>query len=208
MLFLLSNLIVSRYGRTWRAVRDDEIAAQLTGINLGRARVLAFVVSAACAGVGGVLFAVVSRLASPPSFSLVLSISLLVAIVIGGLGSLVGALLGSAMLVFFSIAVTDAGTLRGALRRAGRQPRAARVRRRADPRDAAGAAGSGRLPPLRRLSRKAPRQSAGSERRTGATRVTVRATCGDSRTWTERRSAKMHIDPSLDRGPGCRGGAW
>ena len=113
VLFFLSNLIVSRYGRTWRAVRDDEVAAELAGINLGRARVLAFVVSAACAGVGGVLFAVVTRLAAPTSFSIVLSISLLVAIVIGGLGSLVGALIGSALLVFFAIAVTDAGTSAG-----------------------------------------------------------------------------------------------
>ena len=40
VLFLLSNLIVSRYGRSWRAVRDDEVAAELAGINLGRARVL------------------------------------------------------------------------------------------------------------------------------------------------------------------------
>lgn len=113
VILLLSNLIVSRYGRIWRAVRDDEVAAELAGINLGRARILAFVVSAACAGVGGALFAIVTRLASPPSFSIVLSISLLVAIVIGGLGSLVGALLGSALLVFFNIAVTDAGTAAG-----------------------------------------------------------------------------------------------
>ena len=109
VLFLLSNLIVSRYGRMWRAVRDDEVAAELAGINLGRARVLAFVVSAACAGVGGVMFAVVTRLTAPTSFSVVLSISLLVAIVVGGLGSLVGALLGSALLVFFAVEVTDAG---------------------------------------------------------------------------------------------------
>jgi branched-chain amino acid transport system permease protein len=109
VLLLLSNLIVSRYGRTWRAVRDDEIAAELTGINLGRARVLAFVVSAACAGVGGALFAVVSRLAAPTSFTIVLSISLLVAIVIGGLGSLVGAILGSILLVFLAPAVTNLG---------------------------------------------------------------------------------------------------
>ena len=113
VLFLLSNLIVSRYGRMWRAVRDDEVAAELAGINLGRARVLAFVVSAACAGVGGVLFAIVTRLAAPTSFSIVLSISLLVAIVIGGLGSLVGALIGSALLVFFATAVTDAGKSAG-----------------------------------------------------------------------------------------------
>ncbi len=113
VLLLLSNLIVSRYGRMWRAVRDDEVAAELAGINLGSTRVLAFVVSAACAGVGGVLFAIVTRLAAPPSFSIVLSISLLVGIVIGGLGSLVGALIGSTLLVFFSPAVTDAGVAAG-----------------------------------------------------------------------------------------------
>jgi len=109
VLLLLSNLIVSRYGRTWRAVRDDEIAAQLAGIDLGRARVLAFVVSAACAGVAGAMIAVVTRLTAPTTFTLVLSISLLVAIVIGGLGSLVGAILGSALLVFLRPAVTNVG---------------------------------------------------------------------------------------------------
>jgi branched-chain amino acid transport system permease protein len=112
-LFLLSNLLKSRYGRMWRAVRDDEVAAQLAGINLGRARVLAFVVSAACAGVGGALLAVVTRLVSPTSFTIVLSIFLLVAIVIGGLGSLVGALLGSALLVFLVPFVTDTGLSSG-----------------------------------------------------------------------------------------------
>lgn len=109
VLLLLSNLVVSRYGRTWRAVRDDEVAAQLAGIDLGRARVLAFVVSAACAGVAGSMIAVVTRLTAPTTFTLVLSISLLVAIVIGGLGSLVGAILGSALLVFLRPFVTDLG---------------------------------------------------------------------------------------------------
>jgi branched-chain amino acid transport system permease protein len=113
VLFLLSNLIVSRYGRTMRAVRDDEVAAELAGINLGRTRVLAFVVSAACAGVAGSLIAVVTRLTAPTSFTLVLSISLLVGIVIGGLGSLVGAIIGSALLVFLRPAVTDAGLSAG-----------------------------------------------------------------------------------------------
>ena len=109
VLFVLSNLVVSRYGRTWRAVRDDEIAAALSGINLGRARVLAFVVSAACAGVAGSMIAVITRLTAPSTFTLVLSISLLVGIVIGGLGSLVGAILGSALLVFLRPAVTNLG---------------------------------------------------------------------------------------------------
>ena len=109
VLLLLSNLVVSRYGRTWRAVRDDEVAAQLAGIDLGRARVLAFVVSSACAGLAGAMIAVVTRLTAPTTFTLVLSISLLVAIVIGGLGSLVGAILGSALLVFLRPFVTDLG---------------------------------------------------------------------------------------------------
>jgi len=109
VLFLLSNLLKSRYGRLWRAVRDDEVAAELAGIDLGRARVLAFVVSAACAGVAGCLLAIVTRLVAPTSFTVTLSIFLLVAIVIGGLGSLVGALIGSAVLVFLVPFVTDRG---------------------------------------------------------------------------------------------------
>ena len=51
-LVLLANLARSRVGRSWRAVRDDEVAAALAGLNVARLRVLAFVVSAACAGLG------------------------------------------------------------------------------------------------------------------------------------------------------------
>lgn len=109
VLLVLANLVRSRYGRVWRAVRDDEVAAELAGINLGRARVLAFVVSAACAGVAGALMAIVTRLAAPSSFTIVLSIFLLVAIVIGGLGSLLGAVIGSALLVFFIPFATNLG---------------------------------------------------------------------------------------------------
>lgn len=108
-MLLLANLLNSRYGRMWRAVRDDEVAAELAGINLGRVRVLAFVVSAACAGVGGSLLAIVTRLAAPTSVTIVLSIFLLVAIVIGGLGSLLGAVIGSALLVFLVPFVTERG---------------------------------------------------------------------------------------------------
>jgi branched-chain amino acid transport system permease protein len=108
-LLLLSNLLKSRTGRVWRTVRDDEIAAELAGVNLGKARVLAFVVSAACAGVGGSLLAIVTGLVAPTSFTIVLSIFLLVAIVVGGLGSLLGAVLGSALLVYFVPFVTNVG---------------------------------------------------------------------------------------------------
>ena len=108
--FLLANLNRSRVGRTWRAVRDQEVAAELAGINLGAWRVLAFVVSAASAGLGGAVLASVLRLAAPGAFSLVLSLTLLTAIVVGGLGSLFGALIGSAILVFLPPYLTDLGS--------------------------------------------------------------------------------------------------
>ena len=111
--FLLANLVRSRIGRTWRAVRDQEVAAELAGIDLGAWRVLAFVVSAACAGLAGAVLALVVRLAAPSGFTLVLSLALLTAIVIGGLGSLLGALLGSALLVFLPPLVTDLGSSAG-----------------------------------------------------------------------------------------------
>ncbi|MFD1319806.1 branched-chain amino acid ABC transporter permease [Micromonospora sonneratiae] len=98
-LVLLGNLIRSRFGRNLRAVRDDEVAARLAGIHVGRTQVLAFVVSAGCAGLGGGLLAVLAQSVSPGAFSLTLSLHLLMAIVIGGLGSLVGALWGALLLV-------------------------------------------------------------------------------------------------------------
>lgn len=106
---LLANLSTSRVGRTWRAVRDDEVAAEIAGIAVGRARVTAFVVSAACAGLAGGLLGLTVRLAAPSGFSLTLSLSLVTAIVLGGLGSLTGALLGAALLTFLPQALTSLG---------------------------------------------------------------------------------------------------
>jgi branched-chain amino acid transport system permease protein len=98
-LFLLANLQASRFGRHLRAVRDDEVAAALAGVDVARVQVLAFVVSAACAGLAGGLLAFVNSLAAPGAFPLALSLSLLTAVVIGGLGSLAGAVYGSILLV-------------------------------------------------------------------------------------------------------------
>ena len=99
ILVLLANLVRSKVGRNWRAVRDDEVAAALAGLNVARLQILAFVVSAACAGLGGMLLAMWSESASPGLFTLTLSIQLLAAAVLGGLGSLSGAIWGSAILV-------------------------------------------------------------------------------------------------------------
>ncbi|MPY99362.1 MAG: branched-chain amino acid ABC transporter permease [Actinophytocola sp.] len=106
---LLANLSRSRVGRTWRAVRDNDVAAEIAGINLGRARVLAFVVSTACAGLAGAVLALAVRLAAPSGFMLTLSLALLSAVVLGGLGSLTGALIGAALLTFLPQVVTGVG---------------------------------------------------------------------------------------------------
>jgi branched-chain amino acid transport system permease protein len=110
---LLANLTRSRVSRRWRAVRDDEVAAELAGIHLGRARVSAFVVSAAAAGAAGAMMALAVRLTAPTGFTLTLSLALLTAVVLGGLGSLTGALVGAALLTFLPSVITDAGTSAG-----------------------------------------------------------------------------------------------
>ena len=99
VLFVLYNLIHSGVGRSLRAVRDDEIAAALCGVRIGRTQTLAFAVSAGCAGLGGGLLTVILQLASPGAFELQLSLFLLAGVVIGGLGSLMGAIWGAALLV-------------------------------------------------------------------------------------------------------------
>jgi branched-chain amino acid transport system permease protein len=99
VLVLLANLTRSRVGRNWRALRDDEVAASLAGLNVARLQIRAFIVSAACAGTGGVLLAVVVGTVSTSLFALGLSIQLLTAAVLGGLGTLMGSIWGSALLV-------------------------------------------------------------------------------------------------------------
>lgn len=111
--FLLRNLSESRVGRRWRAVRDDPVAAQLAGIDLGRARVLCFVVSTATAGLAGSLMAMVTRIAAPSGFNLTLSLTLLMAVVLGGLGTLTGALLGAILLTLLPTFVTNLGSSMG-----------------------------------------------------------------------------------------------
>lgn len=106
---LLANLSQSRVGRLWRAVRDDEVAAEVAGIDLGRARVLAFTVSAACAGLAGAVMAMAIRITAPSGFTLALSLTLLAAVVLGGLGSLLGALIGAGLLTFLPQVVTGLG---------------------------------------------------------------------------------------------------
>jgi branched-chain amino acid transport system permease protein len=112
-LVLLANLGRSRVGRSWRAVRDDEVAAALAGVNVAMTRILAFVVSATCAGMAGALLAIVTGLVAPGAFTITLSIALLTGAVIGGLGTLTGAVWGSLVIVLVPTYATDVATSHG-----------------------------------------------------------------------------------------------
>jgi branched-chain amino acid transport system permease protein len=100
MLVLLGNLMRSRFGRAFRAVRDDEVAAALAGISVARTQVVAFAVSAGAAGLAGGLLGLTTGGVIPDAFSVGLSISLLAGMVLGGTGSLLGAWWGAAILVY------------------------------------------------------------------------------------------------------------
>jgi len=123
-LFFLANLVHGRVGRNLRAVRDSEVAAQLAGINVARTQVTAFVVSAVSAGLGGGVIALINQNVSPDSYALTLSLYLLLAIVLGGLGSLFGAIWGSIAIVLLpyyttklmdhlNVSAVEASKLRG-----------------------------------------------------------------------------------------------
>jgi len=99
-LVLLANLLRSRFGRSFRAVRDDEISASLAGIHVARTKVMAFVISAACAGLAGAFLGLSTGVVNTGEFPLTLSIQLLAAMVLGGTGSLMGMWWGAILLVY------------------------------------------------------------------------------------------------------------
>jgi branched-chain amino acid transport system permease protein len=109
-MWLLANLVHGRFGRSVVATRDDEIAAALSGIRVARARIITFFVAASCAGLGGGLLAVVNTLAAPGAFTITLSLQLIAAIILGGLGSLAGAVWGAVILVLVPSYASDFAT--------------------------------------------------------------------------------------------------
>lgn len=100
LLLLARNLIRSRIGRAFVALRDHEIAAQSLGVNLLKYKALAFALSGFYAGVAGVLYAGVLAFVGPESFGLQQMVLQLAAIVIGGTASIAGSVLGGFLIVF------------------------------------------------------------------------------------------------------------
>jgi len=94
------NLMKTRVGRAFVAIRDDDIAAEVMGVNLTIYKTMSFAVSAFYAGVAGGLYGFVLSFFDPFAFNLILSIIFLVMVVVGGLGSVLGAIMGATLITY------------------------------------------------------------------------------------------------------------
>jgi branched-chain amino acid transport system permease protein len=97
------NILKSRIGRAFQAIRDSDIAAEAIGINLTKYKLYSFGLSAMLAGVSGSLWALYIGFINPTLFTFILSITLLATIVLGGLGSVTGSIMGAVVMTFLTI---------------------------------------------------------------------------------------------------------
>jgi len=100
-ILALINLQHSRIGRAWNCIREDEIAAEATGIDVRRYKLLAFILGAGLAGVAGNIYASKLMIVSPESFDFMESCMLFCIVLIGGMGSIPGVLVGAAAISLF-----------------------------------------------------------------------------------------------------------
>jgi ABC-type branched-subunit amino acid transport system permease subunit len=111
--FLALNLVRGRQGNVWRAVRDDPVAAAVSGISPSTSKVSAFVISSLFAALAGGVFAQILAYVGPGAYGLGLSLSLLVGVVLGGRSSLFGAVIGAVLLVWLPEFVLNLSNDRG-----------------------------------------------------------------------------------------------
>lgn len=97
----LRQLQRSRIGRAWNYIREDELAAEAMGVNVRAFKLLAFVLGAALAGLAGNIFAAKMRMVSPDSFTFLESCLMFCIVLLGGMGSIPGTILGAALVVLF-----------------------------------------------------------------------------------------------------------
>ena len=102
-LFVTQNLIRSKHGRAITAIRDNEIAARATGINVTKYKLIAFMVSAFFAGVAGVLFSHANFTVQSQMFDYNYSIEILVMVVLGGMGNVNGSIVAAALITFLNV---------------------------------------------------------------------------------------------------------
>jgi branched-chain amino acid transport system permease protein len=106
-------LVRGRGGRTFRSVRDSEVAAASSGVNLAVTKTVAFALSGVYAGVGGALYVIQNEIVDPLSFTISVSILILVGTVVGGLGSLWGLVLGALFVEYLPTISTHVSTRPG-----------------------------------------------------------------------------------------------
>jgi len=99
MIWLTQNILGSRYGRQWRAMRSNPTAAALAGIHVGCSKVLAFTLSSGIAGLAGALMVLTLNLVTPSAFPLSLSFTIVTGAVLAGVGNLRGSIIGAVVLV-------------------------------------------------------------------------------------------------------------
>ncbi len=97
---MLANLLRGTHGRAIISIREDEIAAAAMGVNTTKYKTLAFVIGAGMAGLAGSLFAHAQQFIHPSSFSFMWSVIILLMIILGGMGSMTGAIVGAVFLTF------------------------------------------------------------------------------------------------------------
>jgi len=105
VVLLINRLKNSRIGRAWEAIREDETAAIAMGIPLVRMKLLAFATGASFAGLIGVVFASKQSFINPPTFDLIRSISILSMVILGGMGSLPGVILGAVLVTLLNLQI-------------------------------------------------------------------------------------------------------
>jgi branched-chain amino acid transport system permease protein len=99
-VILVNNLYGSRIGRAWMAIREDEVAAAAMGVNTRNYKLLAFAIGAAFSGFAGAYYGAKLSFVSPDNFSFIVSVTILVMVVLGGMGNIPGVMIGSILIYF------------------------------------------------------------------------------------------------------------
>ena len=102
-LAVMQNFMKSKHGRAITAIRDNEIAARATGINVTKYKLAAFVISAAFAGVAGVMYSFANYTVSSATFDYNYSIEMLVMVVLGGMGNITGGIISAAVITYLNV---------------------------------------------------------------------------------------------------------
>jgi len=109
-LLMIRRFYNSRLGRTWQAIREDEVAASSMGINLVSTKLWAFALGASFAGFAGSVWASYFQYVHPNNFEFIVSVTILAMVVLGGLGNVYGAIAGAVLIGYFDRILTDQAT--------------------------------------------------------------------------------------------------